>query len=420
MYSLMAVAVELMDRLVDVIQTYIARCCMLSHAMIRATAPTVAGIGVVPNGTHSVPDRDLALTVVRDALRDASLELSAVDGLYMPAPRPWTPQGFFSTYFLHLLGLDVDRSLEVSTGGTSGGQAFHTAVSDVRDGTVDTALVFAFERNSLIDTTGPYFEYVLEMFDTEFESPIGMTVPAAYAQSMQRYMYEYDVDRKDIAEIVVKNRKNGATNPNGLFDDGLTREAVLDARPIADPIRLFDCPAPCDGAVAILLTADDSNESASPPISVAGTGFHHAPSHFLLSRNSRITELPAVRHVANSAADRADVSVTDVDVFEPYAPFPHIEAIVTEELGFAERGGGVDACLEGRTAPDGEFPISPSGGCLGRGHPPMVTPLLNYVEAVKQLRGTASTQIPDPKCVLTTAEHGHVNGTTATVFTTGM
>ncbi|MFC7157079.1 thiolase family protein [Halomarina halobia] len=384
--------------------------------MTRVTTPTVAGVGIIPNGTHSVPERDLALTVVRDALEDASADLSAVDGLYMPAPRPWTPQGFFSTYLLHLLGLDVDRSLEVSTGGTSGGQAFHAAVSDVRAGTVDTALVLAFERNSLIDTTGPYFEYILKAFDTEFESPIGMTVPAAYAQSMQRYAYEYDVDREDFAEIVVKNRENGAVNPHGLFDDAPTREEVLDSRPIADPIRLFDCPAPCDGAVAILLTGDDSAESASPRISVAGTGFHHAPSHFLMSRDPRVTELPAVRRAADRATEDAGVPLADVDVFEPYAPFPHVEAIVTEEFGLVERGGGVDACLEGRTAPDGEFPISPSGGCLGRGHPPMVTPLFNYVEAVKQLRGTASTQVSGTESVLTTAEHGHVNGVTATVF----
>lgn len=389
---------------------------MLYCAMTQANTTTVAGIGIVPNGTHSVPDRDLVLTVVRDVLEDASMDLAAVDGLYMPAPRPWTPQGFFSTYLLHLLGLDVDRSLEVSTGGTSGGQAFHSAVSDVRTGTVDTALVVAFERNSLIDTAGPYFEYILKSFDAEFESPIGMTVPAAYAQSMQRYAYEYGVDREEFADIVVKNRKNGAVNPNGLFDDAPTRAEVLEARPIADPIRLLDCPAPCDGAVAILLTAGGVDRPASPRISVAGAGFHHAPSHFLKSRSGEITKLPAVGRAATKAADDADVSITDIDVFEPYAPFSHIEAIVTEELGLVERGGGVDACLEGRTAADGEFPISPSGGCLGRGHPPMVTPLFNYVEAVKQLRGTAPTQVSGAEYVLTTAEHGHVNGVTATVF----
>ncbi|MFC6837953.1 thiolase family protein [Halomarina ordinaria] len=380
--------------------------------------PVVAGFGAVPNGTYEIPERDLALTTVRDALEGTSLELDAVDGLYMPAPRPWTPQGFFSTYLLHLLGLDVNRSLEVSTGGSSGGNAFHAAVSDVRDGTVETALVLAVERNSIVETTGPYFEYILKSFDAEFESPIGMTVPAAYAQSMQRYIYEYDVDREDLAEIVVKNRANGASNPNSLFAEGVSRTEVLEARPIADPIRLFDCPAPCDGAVAILLTAAAADEESS--IAVTGTGYHHAPSHFLMSRDTDVTELPAVRHAAAGAVARAEIELAEIDLFEPYAPFPHIEAIVTEELGLVDRGEGVEACLEGRTAPDGEIPISPSGGCLGRGHPPMVTPLLNYVGAVEQLRGTASNQVPDAERALATAEHGHLNGVTATVFERGV
>jgi hypothetical protein len=46
----------------------------------------------------------------------------------------------------------------------------------------------------------------------------------------------------------------------------------------------------------------------------------------------------------------------------------------------------------------------------------MVTPLWNYVEAVRQLRGTAANQIPDADRVLTTSEHGHVDGVTASVL----
>ena len=385
--------------------------------MTGAVTPTVAGVGTVPNGTHSVPERDLALTVLRDAVEEAPIELADIDGLYMPAPRPWTQQGFFSTYLLRVLGLDVSQSLEISTGGTSGGHAFHTAVSDIREGSVEAALVLAVERNSTVDTTGPYFDYILKSFDAEFESPIGMTVPAAYAQSMQRYLYEHDIDRDDLAEIVVKNRENGAANPEGLFDDVPTREEILDARPVADPIRLFDCPAPCDGAAAILLTGTD--DPSSSDIAITGTGFHHSPTHFLMGRDADPTELPALGRAVDSALDRADSAVGDIDVFEPYAPFPHIEAMITEELGLAERGTGVEACLAGRTSPDGEIPISPSGGCLGRGHPPMVTPLLNYVEAVRQLRGTAATQIPDAERVLTSSEHGHLNGVTAAVFAGG-
>jgi hypothetical protein len=46
----------------------------------------------------------------------------------------------------------------------------------------------------------------------------------------------------------------------------------------------------------------------------------------------------------------------------------------------------------------------------------MVTPLLNYLAAVRQARGTAPNQVSDVEYVLTTAEHGHVDGVNATVF----
>ncbi|WP_228546344.1 thiolase C-terminal domain-containing protein [Halegenticoccus tardaugens] len=151
---------------------------------------------------------------------------------------------------------------------------------------------------------------------------------------------------------------------------------------------------------------------------ISGIGSHHAPSHLLMSRDISVTELPAVRAAAQQASGEAELELDEFDVYEPYAPFPHIEAIITEELGLAEEGQGVQACLEGETAPDGKFPISPSGGCLGRGHPPLVTPLINHVEAVRQLRGIASTQILNAQNVMTTAEHGHVNGATATIFST--
>ncbi|OIB58787.1 thiolase family protein [Natrialba sp. SSL1] len=394
--------------------------------MGRSRTAQVTGIGLLPNGTHSSPERELALTVVRDALADARLSPAAIDGLYMPAPRPWAEQKFVSTTLVHGLGIEPDRTLEVSTGGSSSANAFQTAVHDVRHGVVDTAIVLAAERSSTVETTGPYFEYILSTFDAEFESPIGLSVPGAYAQSMQRYCHEHDIDRDDIADIVVKNRENAADDPDTLFSEGVGRREVLESRPIAEPIRLYDCPAPCDGAAALVVTAYDvgetgteSEDDGEPPITIAGVGSHHAASHFLQTHGEPITELPAVRRAARTASQEAGLEPDELDIYEPYAPFPHIEAIITEELGLVDRGEGVDACLGGQTRPDGAFPISPSGGCLGRGHPPMVTPLYNYVEAVRQLRGTASTQIAGAEHVMTTAEHGHVNGATATVFARG-
>lgn len=372
----------------------------------------VAGTAILPFGTYEVPDRDLATRVTREAAGDAGVGLADIDGIYMPKPRPWTTQKFFSTAFINYLGLDVAQNVELYTGGTSGGKALHSAVADVRSRRLDTALVLAVERDSVIETER-YFEYIVSIFDHEFSSPIGPSVPGVYAQSLQRYMHEYDADREDIASVVVKNRENAVANPESIFDSGTDVESVLGSDVIADPLRLYECPVLCDGAAALVVTRDSTGPA------VTGIGHHHPPSHLSGVAGRSMATLPAAEPSATEALDDAGASIDDVDVLEPYAPFPHIEAILTEELGYFERGTGASACAAGKTRPDGPVPVSPSGGCIGRGHPAMVTPLVNHVEAVRQLAGEAATQVSEVSTALTTSEHGHVDGMTTTIFEEG-
>jgi acetyl-CoA acetyltransferase len=378
------------------------------------TTARIAGIGTLPNGTYEAAERDMAATVLEEALGDADLGPGDLDGLYMPKPRPWTPQGFFSTFLTHWLGMELDRALEVYTGGTSGGTAFRSAVADVRSGAVDTAAVLAVERNSIIETDA-YFEYILGIFDRQFQSPIGPSIPGVYAQSLRRYRHEYGVDREAIAAIVEKNRRNAADNPEALFGGSSVPdvEEILDSRPIADPLRLYECPAPTDGAAAVIVTGDDAVDA---DVEVTGVGYDHPSSHLLGTRRRSLAEMPAVAGATDEALADADLAAAELDVLEPYAPFPHVEAIVTEELGLFERGDGARAAAAGGTAVGGEVPVSPSGGCIGRGHPAMVTPLLNHAEAVRQLTGTAANPVDGARAALTTSEHGHVDGMNAAVF----
>jgi acetyl-CoA acetyltransferase len=381
--------------------------------------PHVAGVATLPNGEYDAPERDLALRVALDALEAADCLPGALDGIYMPKPRPWTAQGLFSTLLTNLLGARPRRTVEAYTGGTSGGTAFRTAVADLRAGRAERALVLAVERTSTVETAD-YFGYVLSLFDREFAAPAGPSIPAVYAASARRYCHDRDVDRSTLAEVVVKNRANGAANPRGLFEESVTVEGVLDARPIAEPLGLYECPAPCDGAAALVLAADGDPPDGA--VTVAGVGGRHAASHLLGPRDGPLYALPAVEGAVDAALTDAGIdAAADLDLLEPYAPFPHVEAALTEAVGLFDRGAGAAACARGATATDGAHPVSPSGGCLGRGHPAMVTPLLNYAAAVRQLRGTAPAplQVPGARTALTTTEHGHVDGATAAVFRRG-
>jgi acetyl-CoA acetyltransferase len=74
------------------------------------------------------------------------------------------------------------------------------------------------------------------------------------------------------------------------------------------------------------------------------------------------------------------------------------------------RGAGGRWTEEGRTALGGTIPICTSGGLQSRGHPPYVTPLYSFVEALEQLRGSAGErQVPEARLGITSAELGNYN-----------
>ena len=54
--------------------------------------------------------------------------------------------------------------------------------------------------------------------------------------------------REDFGRICVAQRENALKNPNAVFKVPLTMAQYLDARPISDPIHLFDCVMPTRNA----------------------------------------------------------------------------------------------------------------------------------------------------------------------------
>jgi len=379
----------------------------------------VASTGIVPPGEYERSESTLAIETIRSAVHTAGVDLPDVDGVYMSTTRPWADQQFFSTFLIRRLGLDVARNQELYTGGTSPANALLSAAADIRAENIDTALLVGVEKHSGHDTEN-FYDYLLRLFDSEFQSRAGPTAVGIYAQSLRRYLHEYeDVPREAIAEIAVKNTASGTTNPDALSDRRVTIDEVLSSRIIADPLHLYECAPPCDGAVAILLTSKDvtTNES-STTVEIDGIGYHHAPSHFLGPAPHPLTQFPAVRKAANRAFSEATCEIDAIDLIELAAPFPHIEAMYLEELGLFPRGQGAIASQGGETRPTGSIPVSPSGGCIGRGHPAMVTGFLNYVEAVKQLTETAANQVPEARTALCASAHGHGgDGACITIFT---
>src|SRR5207248_218976 len=63
----------------------------------------------------------------------------------------------------------------------------------------------------------------------------------------------------------VAQRDNALSIPHAMMKKKLTLDEYMSARPIADPIHLFDCVMPCAGAEAFVVCREDVAKSLNLP-----------------------------------------------------------------------------------------------------------------------------------------------------------
>jgi acetyl-CoA acetyltransferase len=145
-------------------------------------------------------------------------------------------------------------------------------------------------------------------------------------------------------------------------------------------------------------------------VTLRARAFRHDGHHPIGDRPHDITAYPALREAAAAALADADIGRDDVDVAELYAPCTITEVLATEALGWFERGRGAAAAAAGETSLDGGIPVNTSGGCLSRGHPPVLSALYGLYELREQLLGRAGRrQVEGARFALASCEGGNYN-----------
>ena len=87
---------------------------------------------------------------------------------------------------------------------------------------------------------------------------------------------KHGATRADFGRLCVAQRENALLNPNALFKKPLTLQEYLDARLIAEPLRLFDCVHPCTGGDAVILANEKVAEGLDAPlVRILGGGEQH-------------------------------------------------------------------------------------------------------------------------------------------------
>ena len=294
---------------------------------------------------------------------------------------------------LRELGLTGIPIINVNNACSSGSTAFWQAYWGIASGQYDLALAFGAEKVP----RGP-------VTVTDEESPerlIGADhMMAGYALRARQYMEEFDAPIEAVAQVAVKAHDNAALNPYSHYDKTFTLADVLESRPIADPLTLYQCCPTSEGASAAVLCARDAVKHFAP-----GNDRHIAVVGAALASgrySPRGSDHPALNPVRGEAAlhayEMAGLGPEDVDIVQCHDAATIGELQQLEALGLVPRGEAWIATQAGRTEIRGDIPTNTDGGLLGMGHPFGASGIRMIHETVTQLRGEAGPrQVKDPK-----------------------
>lgn len=281
----------------------------------------------------------------------------------------------------------------IPMGGASGIVALRRAVRAVKSGDADIVACIAGDTNNADSFRDLVANF--SRFARDAVYPYGAAGPnAVFALLTDHYMRTYGARAEDFGKLCVAQRANALANPLALFRTPLTLEDYLSARPIADPLRLYDCVMPCAGAEAFLVMREETARELALP---------YARVLAAIERHNAYPDDP-IQMRGGWALDRDDlygqaaIAPSDMSFVELYDDYPVINVMQIEDLGFCPKGGGPEFIRAHTFTTDGSFPMNTSGGQLSVGQAGAAGGYLGLVEAIRQLTGQApGAQVRDAK-----------------------
>jgi acetyl-CoA C-acetyltransferase len=359
--------------------------------------------------------RDLLAEAGSACLDDAAVAPDAIDHLYVSnmASGEFEGQTGVPNMLAHDLGAVPAYTQRVDQTSSSGGAGIYAAWQSIASGASEMTLLVGGEKMTH-RTTGEATD-VIASLTHPVEYKHGVTLPSFAGLTARAYLNEYDAPRESLAEVAVKNHRNGLDNPHAQFRKEIDVETALDSPLVADPLRLYDfCPI-TDGSAALLFCpVDVAREYTDTFVRVAGVG-GATDTHVVHERDDPTT-MGGVVESGRQAYDRSGYGPEDVDVAELHDMFTILEFLQYEDLGFAEKGRAWKDAVDGVTARDGELPINTSGGLKSKGHPLGASGVAQGYEIYQQLLGSAGDRQVDADVGLACNVGGFGNCVTTAVM----
>lgn len=337
---------------------------------------------------------DVYWEVVKEALDDAGLSLSDVDGLIGSAPeglgiRASLPGGAFTDFTGNPLRFHATTNIGASAQSAGMGLAAmaiaHGLASVVVIPTVAAGQAPGYagaDRNDAVAR--------MAQLGSPYEYLWGTTRVADYAVVARRHMHEYGTTEEQLAEIAVAQRLGATLNPlsvNGRRGE-ITIEDVMTSRPIAEPLKLLDCCLVNQGAGCVVMTRASDVRAQGKHVPVVMLGWGEGHGYLDPCKAPSLAGFEGGRVAADAAFGMAGVTRDDIDVAGISDHFTINVLVELEDAGFCAKGEGGAFVENQATRIGGRLPVNTDGGFLSNSHAGSCG-LFTTIELVRQLRHDA-------------------------------
>src|ERR1022692_1921871 len=198
--------------------------------------------------------RALGTWALRNAIADAGLKVSDIDGMLSYSGNDSTP----STFMAGDIGARLNFYMDCMGGGSSTEALIGIAIGVMEAGLRKCVAIFRSMNGFSqvrIGGTGARSAAPVNGDMLHNRAYGWQSAGQNFAPTFMRHMYEYGTKPEQVAMVKVVHSEHASNNPKAYYKKRFTVDEVLNSRIICKPLHLLDCCVETDNGTAIIVTS---------------------------------------------------------------------------------------------------------------------------------------------------------------------